>query len=135
MQEPGSGAPVRLDDAASQAPAVRASDRERDAATQRLQEAFAEGSLDDEEFDQRMRTALSARTRPELDEPLAGPAAARPAHCGARDGGPAAGAAGGRVQGLDQAAAAGGGYPSTIRRWCTRATADWTCGRPSSPRR
>ena len=33
MQEPGSGAPVRLDDAASQAPAIRASDRERDAAT------------------------------------------------------------------------------------------------------
>jgi len=71
MQEPGSGAPVRLDDAASQAPAIRASDRERDAATQRLQEAFAEGRLDDAEFDQRMRTALSARTRPELDGLLA----------------------------------------------------------------
>jgi len=71
MQEPGSGAPVRLDDAASQAPAIRASDRERDAATQRLQEAFAEGRLDDSEFDLRMRTALSARTRPELDELLA----------------------------------------------------------------
>ena len=75
MQEPGSAAPVRLDDAgtppANQVPAIRASDRERDAATQRLQEAFAEGRLDDGEFDQRMRTALSARTRPELDELLA----------------------------------------------------------------
>ena len=75
MQEAGSGAPVRLDDAgtppANQVPAIRASDRERDAATQRLQEAFAEGRLDDGEFDQRMRTALSARTRPELDELLA----------------------------------------------------------------
>lgn len=117
MQDPGSGAPARLDDAgaglasrapasqerasqapanqepanqerASQAPAIRASDRERDAATQRLQEAFAEGRLDDGEFDQRMRTALSARTRPELDElladlpapgPAAGPSAGLPA--------------------------------------------------------
>ena len=70
MQEPGSGAPARLDDTAT-APAIRASDRERDAATQRLQEAFAEGRLDDSEFDQRMRTALSARTRPELDRLLA----------------------------------------------------------------
>lgn len=70
MQEPGSGAPAELDDAGT-APAIRASDRERDAATQRLQEAFAEGRLDDSEFDQRMRTALSARTRPELDRLLA----------------------------------------------------------------
>jgi len=79
MQEPGSGAPARLDDA-GRPPAIRASDRERDAATQRLQEAFAEGRLDDGEFDQRMRTALSARTRPELDGlltdlPQPGPAA------------------------------------------------------------
>lgn len=84
MQEPGSGAPARLDDAgtppatqaqatqapATHAPAIRASDRERDAATQRLQQAFAEGRLDDTEFDQRMRTVLSARTRPELDRLL-----------------------------------------------------------------
>lgn len=78
MQEPGSGAPAELDDAGT-APAIRASDRERDAATQRLQEAFAEGRLDDSEFDQRMRTALSARTRPELDRLLADlPAQPRP---------------------------------------------------------
>lgn len=101
MQEPGSGAPARLDDAgtppatqapasqtlASQAPAIRASDRERDAATQRLQQAFAEGRLDDSEFDQRMRTALSARTRPELDRlledlPQPGPPAGPPATAG-----------------------------------------------------
>jgi Domain of unknown function (DUF1707) len=96
MQEPGSGAPARLDDAgsppatqapATQAPAIRASDRERDAATQRLQEAFAEGRLDDGEFDQRMRTALSARTRTELDGLLAdlpqpAPAAGPPATAG-----------------------------------------------------
>jgi hypothetical protein len=82
MQEPGSGTPARLDDAdalpADGAPAIRASDRERDAATQRLQEAFAEGRLDDSEFDQRMRTALSARTRPELDQLLADLPAPRP---------------------------------------------------------
>ncbi len=47
-------------------PAIRASDRERDAATQQLQAAFAEGRLDDTEFDGRMRTALTARTRGDL---------------------------------------------------------------------
>jgi len=45
---------------------TRASDAERDAATERLQVAFAEGRLNDSEFDQRMRTALTARTRAEL---------------------------------------------------------------------
>jgi hypothetical protein len=53
------------------APAIRASDRERDAAVQQLQAAFAEGRLDDQEFDQRMRAALVARTRAELDGVLA----------------------------------------------------------------
>jgi hypothetical protein len=42
------------------APAIRASDRERDAATHRLQDAFAGGRLDDAEFDVRMRSARSA---------------------------------------------------------------------------
>ncbi|HZB33534.1 MAG TPA: DUF1707 domain-containing protein [Streptosporangiaceae bacterium] len=50
-------------------PAIRASDQERDQAVQRLQTAFAEGRLDDREFDERMRTALAARTRADL-EPL-----------------------------------------------------------------
>ncbi|MDX6338202.1 MAG: hypothetical protein QOG05_5542 [Streptosporangiaceae bacterium] len=59
-------------------PAIRASDRERDAATHRLQEAFAEGRLDDAEFDVRMRSALSARTRADLDGLLADLPAARP---------------------------------------------------------
>ncbi|HEY7486917.1 MAG TPA: DUF1707 domain-containing protein [Streptosporangiaceae bacterium] len=53
------------------APAIRASDQERDAIAQRLQAAFAEGRLDDGEFDERMRTALAARTRSELDELVA----------------------------------------------------------------
>ncbi len=52
-------------------PAIRASDRERDAAVQRLQGAFAEGRIDDQEFDDRMRSALVARTRAELDQVLA----------------------------------------------------------------
>ena len=43
-----------------------ASDGERDAAAERLQVAFAEGRLTDSEFDQRMRSALTARTRAEL---------------------------------------------------------------------
>jgi hypothetical protein len=46
--------------------AMRASDRDRDAVVQRLQEAFADGSLDDEEFDQRTRAALTARLHSEL---------------------------------------------------------------------
>jgi hypothetical protein len=45
---------------------VRASDSERDAAAGRLQAAFAEGRLNDAEFDERMRTALTARTRADL---------------------------------------------------------------------
>ncbi len=45
---------------------VRASDAERDAAVARLQAAFAEGRVDDAEFDRRMRTALTAQTRADL---------------------------------------------------------------------
>jgi len=48
-------------------PATRASDRERDAVLQRVQEAFAEGRLDDAEFDERMRATLTARTHADLD--------------------------------------------------------------------
>jgi len=48
-------------------PAVRASDRDRDAVVQRVQQAFAEGRLDDAEFDERMRAALTARTQADLD--------------------------------------------------------------------
>jgi hypothetical protein len=47
-------------------PAILASDRERDEAVQRLQTAFAEGRLDDQAFDERMRAALAARTRADL---------------------------------------------------------------------
>ncbi len=52
-------------------PAIRASDQDRDAIAQRLQEAFAERRLDDEEFDQRMRAALTARTNQDLDRLVA----------------------------------------------------------------
>jgi hypothetical protein len=38
---------------------------------QRVQEAFAEGRLDDTEFDERMRAALTARTHADLDVLLA----------------------------------------------------------------
>ena len=138
MHETGSGAPARLADAgtalanqalANQAPAIRASDQERDAATQRLQEAFAVGRLDDAEFDQRMRTALSARTRPELDELLAdlpqpSPPAGTPATGRCRGGWPSRSRA-------RSAGPAGGGFPSTTGPWFTRATAGWICGRPS----
>jgi hypothetical protein len=57
--------------AAPPTPAIRASDKERDGAVERLQIAFAEGRIDDQEFDQRMRSALVARTRADLDGLLA----------------------------------------------------------------
>jgi len=71
---------------------TRASDRERDAVVQRVQDAFAEGRLDDAEFDQRARAALTARTHAELDTLLAdlpaaaGPEADAPAVSGRRPG-------------------------------------------------
>ena len=63
--------------------ATRASDRERDAVVQRVQDAFAEGRLNDDEFDERSRAALTARTHADLDALLAdlpaAPAAPGPA--------------------------------------------------------
>ena len=70
-------------------PAMRASDQDRDEATHRLQAAFAEGRLDDAEFDRRMRSALTALTRQELDRLAADlPAApgAAPASAAAKPG-------------------------------------------------
>jgi hypothetical protein len=63
--------PANLPAESGQSPVIRASDRERDAVLQRVQEAFAEGRLDDTEFDQRMRAALTARTHADLDQLLA----------------------------------------------------------------
>jgi Domain of unknown function (DUF1707) len=51
----------------SPVPVVRVSDRERDAVADRLKDAFAEGRLDDAEFDARMRTALTATFSTDLD--------------------------------------------------------------------
>ena len=81
LPEPVPGQPVVPAPAA--AAAIRAGDRERDAVVQRLQEAFAEGRLDDSEFDQRTRAALTARLDCELavltqDLPLLSGGAARP---------------------------------------------------------
>ena len=67
-----------------QPPAIRASDQDRDAVVQRLQQAFAERRLDDDEFDERMRAALTARTSADLDRltgdlPAAAPQSSAPA--------------------------------------------------------
>ncbi|MGH3302171.1 MAG: DUF1707 SHOCT-like domain-containing protein [Streptosporangiaceae bacterium] len=67
--------------------ALRVGDRDRDAVVQRLQQAFAAGRLDDEEFDHRTRAALTARLTSDLavlttDLP-AGTAALRPVAPGA----------------------------------------------------
>ena len=53
------------------APSLRASNAERDAVVTRLQDAFAEGRLDDTVFDTRMRAALTATTHADLDALLA----------------------------------------------------------------
>jgi hypothetical protein len=75
MEQPAEPAPPP-----TLAPAIRASDQDRDAVVQRLQAAFAEGRLDDEEFDERMRVALTARTSANLAQLLDDlPAADRPA--------------------------------------------------------
>lgn len=65
-----SGQPA-LAPAPTPSPAIRSSDQDRDAIAQRLQEAFAERRLDDEEFDQRMRAALTARTNQDLERLVA----------------------------------------------------------------
>ncbi len=49
----------------------RASDAERNQTVDRLRTAFVEGRLNDEEFDERMRTALTARTHADLGRLLA----------------------------------------------------------------
>ena len=72
-------------------PAIRASDQDRDAVVQRLQQAFAERRLDDDEFDDRMRAALTARTSADLDRltgdlPAAAPGGAAPAAAGVKPG-------------------------------------------------
>ncbi|HEY5017774.1 MAG TPA: DUF1707 domain-containing protein [Streptosporangiaceae bacterium] len=63
-----SGQPEHPQDAAPRlSPAIRVSDQERDHVAQILQAAFAEGRLDDDEFDERMRAALTARTSADLE--------------------------------------------------------------------
>jgi hypothetical protein len=73
MIKTGSAGPDR-----APASGTLASNVERDAATQRLQAAFAEHRLTDEEFDQRVRHALVARTTSELDHLTADLPAAAP---------------------------------------------------------
>jgi Domain of unknown function (DUF1707) len=68
---PGTGTAGGAGTEPGRSPAVRASDRERDAVVQGVQQAFAEGRLDDVEFDERMRAALTARTHADLDVLLA----------------------------------------------------------------
>jgi hypothetical protein len=76
MQPAGQPDPPRADvsrsslpaPAAPPAPAIRVSDADRDQVAQVVQAAFAEGRLDDDEFDQRMRAALTARTSADLEK-------------------------------------------------------------------
>jgi hypothetical protein len=72
--------PTDKGEPAQQAPAlILASNVEREAATRRLQAAFAEHRLTDDEFDQRIRRALTARTTAEIDGLTADLPAAAPA--------------------------------------------------------
>lgn len=86
MELPGEPAPPPIP-----ARVIRASDQDRDAVVQRLQAAFAEGRLDDVEFDERMRAALTARTSANLtplldDLPAAPSRAAAPVTPGPKPG-------------------------------------------------
>jgi hypothetical protein len=108
---------------------VRASDSERDTAAGQLQAAFAEGRLNDVEFDERMRTALTARTRADLarlmtdlpaDAPAAPPVPARSQP--------------GRFAVTFKSSLHRAGrwrVPSISRPWSTRATGCSTCARRS----
>jgi hypothetical protein len=69
--EPVAGAGVTPGAGDGRGVSTRASDRERDAVVQRVQDAFAEGRIDDAEFDERTRAALVARTHADLDVLLA----------------------------------------------------------------
>ncbi len=73
-----------------QAP-ILASNAERDAVAQRLQVAFAEHRLNDDEFDQRIRAALTARSTGELDQLTADLPAITAARASAAPGSGAAG--------------------------------------------
>jgi len=87
-QSPGAGPGPAAGQPPGQQPGLRqlrAGDQDREAALHQLQAAFAEGRLDDDEFDQRMRAALTARTSADLAQLLDDlPAAAgsRPAAAG-----------------------------------------------------
>ncbi|GLZ05763.1 hypothetical protein Acsp03_32290 [Actinomadura sp. NBRC 104412] len=48
------------------APELRVSDAERDQVVERLQEAYAEGRLEHDEFDMRMHLAMTSKTRGDL---------------------------------------------------------------------
>jgi hypothetical protein len=89
---------VTIEPGGDQKPAIRVGDRDREAVVQRLQQAFAEGRLDDDEFDQRTRAALTAKhssdlaglTR-DLPDAATGPVPGQPvpAEAGRRDSGSA----------------------------------------------
>ena len=78
-----------------QAP-ILASNAERDAVAQRLQVAFAEHRLNDDEFHQRIRAALTARSTSDLEVLTADLPASRPARGTAEPGSAGAGRQPGR---------------------------------------
>ena len=83
--------PGQLEPEPPRSPPVRASDQDRDAVAERLQVAFAEGRLDNGDFDERMRAALTAQTSTELDRvtadlPAGAPRPTGPAVSGRRPG-------------------------------------------------
>jgi hypothetical protein len=65
---PAPAVPAAPGAAPAPAPELRVSDGDRDGVAQILQAAFAEGRLDDGEFDDRMRAALTARTSGDLEK-------------------------------------------------------------------
>jgi hypothetical protein len=67
VEQSGPPQSAQAQPAATESAQMRVSDKDRDGAAHQLQDAFAEGRLNDEEFDQRMRAALIARTSGDLE--------------------------------------------------------------------
>ncbi|WP_374200831.1 DUF1707 SHOCT-like domain-containing protein [Streptomyces bambusae] len=102
----------RQEPAPGRAPALRASDADRDRVAERLRDALAEGRLDMEEFEERLEAVYASRTYAELepltrDLPAVGDAAPHPLAAPASA---SAGAPGSAVS----AGAAGSAWPARI---------------------
>jgi len=102
---------------------MRVSDAEREAAAAELREHFASGRLNQEELDERLSAALTARTRGDLNALFADLPSAGHARAGA--GAPGGGPAFGGPFGAGPFAARSAGWQSWAPPGAANAGADW----------